>query len=132
MQTVNLSKILSLLALSGLALMAGSSQANDRGFYSRTNVPGYAQHDFGDHRGRASIDERQRNQMERIRDGLQSGQLTRFEARQLMQEQKQIERTQRHYLADGRLSRGEWLDLDRLLDQANRNIRVEKHDRNWR
>lgn len=140
MNTATLFKSLSLVALTSLSLMAGTSQAGEGGYY-RATVPTYGplhhvdRHHHGhfpSHSINASIDERQRNQMERIRDGLQSGQLSRFEARQLLQEQKQIERAQRRYLADGRLSRDEWLALDRLQDQAGRNIREEKHDRDWR
>ena len=98
-------------------------------------------HGFGDrferdfaprHAGPDSVDLRQQKQMERIRDGLASGQISRFEARDLLREQKEIERAQRHYLADGRLSRDEWISLDRMLDASAKNIRAEKHDRNWR
>lgn len=57
---------------------------------------------------------------------------SRYEARDLFREQREIEIAQRRYLADGRLSRDEYLSLDRMLDQAGREIRQEKRDRDWR
>jgi hypothetical protein len=49
-----------------------------------------------------------------------------------MYEQREIEQLQHQYLADGRLNRDEWQDLDRRLDRAAHDIRAEKHDGNWR
>ena len=66
--------------------------------------------------------------MERITEGVRSGQLTRNEARELIQEQKRIDQLQRRFLADGRMDRGEWAELERRLDAASRDIREEKHD----
>jgi hypothetical protein len=149
MNTTNIARNFSLIALSSLALAAGSAQADNWGGhynpYLQITVPVVPQHDdhhdFGNrferditprHDGFASIDLRQQQQMERIRDGMASGQISRHEARDLLREQREIERAQRYYLADGRLSRDEWLDLNRRLDQSANNIRAEKHDGNWR
>jgi len=148
MKTVNIAKNLSLIALSSLALAAASAQAHGRSDYNPylpVVVPAAPQHadqhdydarfgrDFSPrHDGYASIDLRQQKQMERIRDGIASGQISHQEARDLVREQREIERAQRRYLADGRLSRDEWISLDRMLDQSSDNIREEKHDRNWR
>ena len=60
--------------------------------------------------------------------GLRSGNLSRNEARGLIREQKEINQMQRHYLADGRLSRDEWRQLDHRLDRAADDIRAEKYD----
>ncbi len=149
MKTVDIvKKSIGISALTGLALMAGSAQAHGWGQpnpYLPINVqvsPDYSGQHGSDgrfarepgplHEGVASIDQRQQRQLQRIRAGIDSGQLSRREARDLLREQRDIERTQRHYLADGRLSRDEWIHLDRMLDHASVNIREEKHDRNWR
>ncbi len=143
MNTLRIVKTLSLAAISSLALMAGASQAGEWGHYQRTFAPHFSdQANFEIDRDgpRAgwnndvdySIDERQQRQMEKIMQGLRTGSLSRREAGYLMQEQKEIERLQRHYLADRHLSRSEWLDLDRRLDLAARDIRAEKRDGDWR
>lgn len=77
----------------------------------------------------SSIDARQDRQMARIADGLRSGSLTPAEAQRLLREQQQIAQMERRYLADGRLDPMEWRRIDRELDEAGRNIREEKHDR---
>lgn len=147
MKTATLAKHLSLIALAGLALAAASAQAYGGGYnpYLPVVVQPAPQHgdprDFGGRFERdfsprddndANIDIRQQQQMQRIRHGMATGQLSRHEARDLVWEQREIERTQRRYLADGRLSRDEWISLDRMLDQSAGNIRAEKHDQNWR
>ncbi len=149
MTNLNLGKKLGLITLAGLALVAGSAQAH--GWYGHDNpyLPVVAQaapyqgdhHAFGDrferdfsprHENHASIDQRQQQQMQSIRDGMAAGRISRHEAHDLAREQMGIERTQRRYLADGRLSRDEWIRLDRMLDQSAANLRAEKHDRNGR
>ncbi len=146
MKNIHFLKTLAIAAISTLTLMTGNSQADDRGHYERANAPylpersSFDRPEF-DHRGPGAfqqpdasydIDARQQQQMERIMQGLRSGQLTRHEARNLMWEQKRIEQLQREYLAYNRLNRDEWLDLDRRLDRASLNIRAEKHDVDWR
>ncbi|MDD5390354.1 MAG: hypothetical protein PHD37_13485 [Gallionellaceae bacterium] len=146
MKTANLAKNLSLIALASLSLAAASAQAHGWGGYN-PYLPVVAQpapqhgdpRDFGGRferdfafRDDHNIDARQQQQMWRIREGMATGQISRHEARDLMREQMEIERTQRYYLADGHLSRDEWISLDRMLDQADANIREEKYDRNWR
>jgi hypothetical protein len=140
MKTSRIRKILGLAALTALTLGAGAGQADTRGFQFSTGFPHAGPVPHGHPRpfqpaaycpprwGVATVDERQARQMDRIHEGLRSGQLTRHEARDLLRDQRQIERVERHYLADGRLSRDEWLDLDRRLDEASREIRAEKHD----
>lgn len=146
MKTANLVKKLGLITLTGLALAAASAQAHGWGGHNPYLVVQSApQHD--DQRGfggrferdfsprqdnHANIDMRQQQQMQRIQKGMASGQLSHHEARDLLREQREIERAQRYYLADGRLSRDEWISLDRMLDQAAASIREEKQDRNWR
>jgi hypothetical protein len=74
------------------------------------------------------VDQRQATQWERIRYGIRTGELTRGEAARLMAEQREIERLQRLYLADGRLDRGERRHLIAELDDASRHIWRQSHD----
>jgi len=148
MKTVNIIRSLGITTLSCIALVAGSAQARGEGHPNpylpvsvsvapqqrdHYGVDDRFQRDFASrHEGVGNIDLRQQSQFQRIRDGIANGQISRDEARDLLWEQREIERAQRRYLADGRLSRAEWISLDRMLDRAAGNIREEKHDRNWR
>jgi hypothetical protein len=138
MKNIRIVKTLAIAALSSLTLMAGASQANDWGHYEQTNFPdrpGFDHrclNDFRQHASDYGIDARQQRQMDRIMHGLRSGDLSRHEARNLMREQREIERMQRYFLADGRLTRDEWLQLDHRLDRAAHDIRAEKRDADWR
>jgi len=150
MKSTHIAKTLSLIALTSLALAAGSSQAQGWGGNNPylpievevAPVPHDGLHDFerGHVRGfdgSASIDARQHEQLERIQRGVEHGRISRREARDLLGEQRAIELAQRSYLADGRLSRDEYASLDRMLDQSGAHIDAERHDRdgygrNWR
>jgi hypothetical protein len=137
MKTARIAKILAAAALASLGLTAGSSQADSWGPYTNVNAPGFDQPQRWPDRspafcpprdGSAAIDQRQHRQMDRIVDGVRSGQLTRHEARDLVRDQRQIENLERRYLADGRLDRHEWVDLNRRLNQASGEIFDERHD----
>lgn len=78
------------------------------------------------------VNTRQHRQMDRIHAGKRSGSLTRYEFRELMQEQRHIRSMEQHFLADGILDSREFQRLDRALNQANRSIRSEKHDQQAR
>jgi len=81
------------------------------------------------HRSPASrINRMQAQQHRSIMRGVRSGELTSREARRLLGEQRMIQRRERAYLADGRLSRGERRDLYRDLRSANRRIYNQSHD----
>lgn len=136
MKTERIAKLLATAALASLAFAAGTSQADSFGYPGRGHAPGFQQTGFGPaycltRTDYSNIDQRQRAQMERIYEGVRTGQLTRGEARTLIQEQKRIEQLQRRYLADGFLDRGEWADLERRLDTLSQDIREEKHDREY-
>jgi hypothetical protein len=127
MKNLNLKTTLSILSLSLIGLTTGTANAawgHDHGFehgqYSQSR--GYSQ----------QINARQQTQMQRIEAGLRNGHLTRFEFRELMREQKGIRNMERRFRADGHLSHREYARLDRALDDANHNIRDEKHDRQAR
>lgn len=78
------------------------------------------------------IDDRQDRQAARIQDARRAGYLTRFEFRTLMDEQHQIRAMERHFRADGRIDSHEFQRIDRALDRASRNIRMEANDRQAR
>lgn len=117
-------KTFGVLALGILGLTATGVQAAwDRGghghqpIYQQTRA--YSQ----------QINARQDRQMQRIRVGQRAGQLTRFEFRELMQEQHKIRAIEQHFREDGVIDAREFRRLDHALDRADRNIRAEKHDR---
>jgi hypothetical protein len=146
MKNTRIVKTLAIAALSSLTQMASASQSYDWGHYERANATYFPDRPNFDrpaieHRGpdvfqpresSYSIDARQQKQMDRIMHGLRSGDLSRHEARNLIREQRDIEKMQRYFLADGHLNRYEWLKLDRRLDRAAHDIRAEKRDGDWR
>jgi len=108
-----------------LGLMATGAQAN----WERD---GYGHHEAYLQQTRAysqQIDARQDRQARRIESAMRAGYLTRFEFRELMQEQHQIRAMEHHFRSDGRIDAREFQRLDRALDSASRTIRTEKHDR---
>ena len=117
------------LAMLALGLAAAGAQASwDRGGYGHHEV--YLQQ-----QSRANsqqIDVRQDRQAARIRAAMQTGYLTRFEFRSLMDEQRTIRAMEQHFRADGRIDAREFQRLDRALDRASFNIRTETHDRQAR
>jgi hypothetical protein len=80
----------------------------------------------------SDIDTRQARQEQRIEQGIARGDLTRFEARQLRQGQREIARAEARAKADGRVDRRELRQLTALLDQADVHIRQARHDRDQR
>ena len=66
--------------------------------------------------------------MERIHRGVQSGQITRSEARRLQARLHQVVQMERHFLRDGRLSQWERNELDRQFDIVRAQIRYERRD----
>jgi polyhydroxyalkanoate synthesis regulator phasin len=74
------------------------------------------------------VNARQHNQSDRIAQGVRSGELTKSEAKSLMQEQRSIRQEERAYKSDGVLNRAERRDLHQDLNEASRNIHNEKHD----
>ena len=118
----------STLGMLALGLAAAGAQASwERG--------GYGHHEAYPQQSRAysqQINVRQDRQAERIQAARRAGQLTRFEFRELMQEQHKIRTMEQHFRADGRIDAREFQRLDRALDIANQNIRTETHDRQAR
>ncbi len=124
MKSNSMKKALGILAFGILGLTATGVQAAwDRG--GQGHLPTYQQ-------TRAysqQINARQDRQVQRIRAGKRAGHLTRFEFRELMQEQHKIHAMGQHFREDGVIDAREFRRLDHALDRAGRNIRAEKHDR---
>ena len=74
------------------------------------------------------VNQRQHHQQHRIQQGVQSGSLTKDEAKGLRDEQRSIRQDERQYKSDGTLSREERKDLHQDLNAASRNVYNEKHD----
>ena len=74
------------------------------------------------------VNQRQRNQQVRIREGVVSADLTRAETRRLRTEQRHIRRTERRAKADGTVTSQERAKIQRKQNRASRDIRRQKHD----
>lgn len=74
------------------------------------------------------VNQRQRNEQNRIAQGTRSGELTRDEAKGLRSEQRDVRQEERAYKSDGKLTRDERQDLHQDQNEASRNIYAEKHD----
>jgi hypothetical protein len=74
------------------------------------------------------VDKRQNVQKERIREGVQNGELTRRETRRLAREQKHIRREERRVEADGITTPRERARLNRKQNRANREIMRKKNN----
>jgi hypothetical protein len=68
------------------------------------------------------------HQIKRIGHGVKNGELTRYEAKRLAQEQRHIQRDVRRAKADGVVTGQERRHIRREQRQANRHIAVQKHD----
>lgn len=76
------------------------------------------------------INTRQGNQIDRVRNGVRSGELTARETARLAREQVQINRMEQRYRASGDgLSTRERARLQHEQNQASRHIYRQKHDR---
>jgi hypothetical protein len=87
-------------------------------------TPAWADHDRYD----SGINERQERLSQRIERGWRAGELTQREYRRLVAAARDIERAERVYRSDGRLSPRERSDLHARLDHLARAIRYERHD----
>ncbi len=74
------------------------------------------------------VNQRQHAQRHRIQAGVESGELTRHEARKLAREQAQIRVKERRYKADGQVTAAERKDLHQDLNEASGDIYQQKHD----
>ena len=67
-------------------------------------------------------------QTRRIHQGINSGKITRPEARSLKKEQHRIDRAHNRALADGHLNRHERMRLNKMQDRAGRHISRAKNN----
>lgn len=77
-----------------------------------------------------NVNDRQDNQLERILARYYEGRLTQAEFRKLMDEQTDIRKMERSFMADGFLNQFEYQRLDNALETASKHIFVESHDVN--
>jgi hypothetical protein len=82
----------------------------------------------GDNHKPKNINDRQQNQKERIKDGVQDGDINRREFGRLVHEQSQIRRQERRFKSDGEFTRGERARVQHNLNQASRHIRRAKRN----
>lgn len=123
-------KSLGMLALAAIGLAANSAHADwNRGH--RDHMHHYLAYQQSQSFSR-QIDARQERQIDRIRDGMREGSLTRAEFRELMREQHAIRAMEQHFRADGVIDAREFERLERALDIASRNIKLENRDRQER
>jgi hypothetical protein len=86
-------------------------------------------HDAQDRNPNNSINERQQNQRERIRDGVQSGELTGVEAARLRRQDAQIRLNEaRARQSGGEFTPRERARIQRQLNRESRRIYRQKHD----
>lgn len=125
-----MTRILMKTALSTLALglLATSVHAD---FFDRGGR-GHPQVAQQSHAYIQQVNARQAQQMRRIEGAQRAGLLNRYEFRTLMNEQQQIHAMERKFRADGILDSREFQRLDRALDLAQHNIRMETLARNTR
>ncbi len=132
-------KTLALLGLTALTLGTASSQADTGyGYYGANqnfnpwlSGPAYQQARYvaSMKERQQQLDQRMDAQLQRILNGMEAGNLTLREATGLLREHLAISAMERAYMADGRLGPRELVDLERRLEEANRHIVFEKHDR---
>jgi hypothetical protein len=75
------------------------------------------------------VDTRQDNQKERIQQGVKSGELTRREAKTLIQGQRKVNRIEKNAAADGKITAKERLRLEHAQDRQSEKIFVRKHNK---
>ncbi len=69
-----------------------------------------------------------RNDRQRVRTGIRSGQITREEARQIRERQRQIREERRAARADGMITREERREIRRNRREQDRYIRSQRRD----
>lgn len=76
----------------------------------------------------ARRDNRQNKQSARIKQGVESGELNKREARRLNRNQKKIERTEDRMESDGEMTGKEKARLENMQDRASKRIHRQKND----
>ena len=141
MNTQHIKKTLAALALGSLSLMATGTQAENIRINFGYGENGYANRDRDydqphphrmnyqqSQRFRQQIDARQERLLDRIQEAKHSGDLTRYEFRELMRDQRNLSDLERGFVADGLMDPREFHRLSDGLKQANRTLREKEHD----
>ena len=74
------------------------------------------------------LDQREQNQAQRVRQGVQSGELTRRETARLVQGQAQLRRMENHAKSDGVMTQRERARLQQKASVESRKIYRKKHN----
>lgn len=74
------------------------------------------------------VDKREKNQKQRIVDGVKDGELGFKETAKLLKQQAEIRKFERKAKADGTVTFGERVRLHRELNQAGKNIKRKKNN----
>lgn len=74
------------------------------------------------------VDQREKNQQARIKEGVKSGELTKRETRRLEAQQGKIKADEMSAKADGKVTNAERRQLKREQNRANKNIYRKKHN----
>ena len=80
------------------------------------------------HRIEDRVDRRQAKQWDRINNGIDSGDLSRREAKRLLKNQRKIARMEHRFERDGYYSPRERRIMERALDRASHRIKRAKHN----
>jgi hypothetical protein len=74
------------------------------------------------------VDQREKNQQARIKEGVQTGEVTRGEARRLEAQQGKIKADEMVAKSDGKVTNAERRQLKREQNRASKNIYRKKHN----
>jgi hypothetical protein len=75
-----------------------------------------------------TINQRQDNQQDRLKQGVQSGELTRREALTLKEKEVRLTRLEKRLKEDGKLTPEERARMEKYLDYLSKDIYKQKHD----
>jgi hypothetical protein len=75
------------------------------------------------------VDARQDIQKARIKEGVQSGELTKAEADKMRANQAVIQHAEHKAKADGVVTKGERKKLDKMQDRSSKRVKHQKHDK---
>ena len=78
------------------------------------------------------IDQRQKNQQQRIDQGVKSGELNKKEAARLQKGQDRIQKMENKAAADGKVTAKERAKIEKAQDRESKRIYREKHDKQVR
>ena len=117
-------KLSCLLTIIGAVALGLSTSAQARGYGDGGSYGA----DTEQPRFERRVDRRQERQWERIRNGIDSGELSRWESRKLIRQQKKIDRMERRFERDGYYSPQERRKMVRALDRASKRIKRWKRN----